>query len=492
MATASQNAELILAAILPNRDDLMDQAARQLDVAHFTDSTTAAIWQRMVKYHDLTGGVMPKYVLVDWANDQGEAGKAALFEETYDDLSSKHYSDAEFTWAVAELRRIVAEEATKAALAEGLEVLSRGVEDPRSGELIKGDEDARRVVIEAFADIDHDLGLEESPEGDMRVEASEFAAQYGEAVKLRMSGASPGINFGLGELDSKLGGLKRGDLVLSAGFSSDGKSALCVQLAWSAAVEQGKNFVFFTTETTRDVIRRRIVARHSTMPAFQSLAPQGLDTKKLKLGTLSDSEKECLKQVLHDLASNKNYGKMYIAQLPRGANMSSMEAKLVRLQRDFDIDLVICDYLALLRPSRARGSEREELNGIVREAKMLATTFDGGRGVPVVSPWQVNREWRDRAETLGFYTMNALADTSESSKSADIITAILAPTDNSNRHAELRTQILKNRDGETANGLLLNVDYATCTFSTKAGLTSFSPASFDVFSTGDGLDSFLS
>jgi hypothetical protein len=53
----------------------------------------------------------------------------------------------------------------------------------------------------------------------------------------------------------------------------------------------------------------------------------------------------------------------------------------------------------------------------------------------------------------------------------------------------LKFQVLKNRDGETANGLLVNVDYATCHFTTKSSLSGLGDYSFG--SSEGGLDTLL-
>lgn len=144
-----------------------------------------------------------------------------------------------------------------------------------------------------------------------------------------------------------------------------------------------------------------------------------------------------------------------------------MEARLLRVRRQFPVDLLVIDYLALLRSERRRESDREELGSIIKAAKQLATTFDDGRGVPVISPWQVNRSSKEAAAKAGMYTTAALAETAEATNSSDVIVSLLEPEDNTSRFADLRAQVLKNRDGETHNSIPLMVDYATSMFRDK-------------------------
>ena len=104
-----------------------------------------------------------------------------------------------------------------------------------------------------------------------------------------------------------------------------------------------------------------------------------------------------------------------------------------------------------------------------KEAKKVATSFDNGRGVPFLSPWQVSRAARDDAERIGSYTSRALSETAEATNSADMIVSLLAPLDNSDRIAMLTMQVLKNRDGETAQSIMVEVDYANAYFRSRTG-----------------------
>jgi replicative DNA helicase len=240
-------------------------------------------------------------------------------------------------------------------------------------------------------------------------------------------------------------------------------TSLCVQLAWSAVVQQNKNVLFLTTETIRSQVRRRIVARHSCLPIFG--AGDGLNSRDIKDGTLSQQDRDRLGDVVRDFDDNPGYGRLYIAQVPRGASMGYIESKALRVGRQMHIDLVVMDYLALLKPERKRNTDREELSGILKAAKQMSTTLNDGEGVPFVSPWQVSRTARAEAEKLGYYTLNALSETAETSNSADDIISLLAPLDNQDRQTKVRAQLMKHRDGAKANSIELMVDYATSRFS---------------------------
>ncbi len=464
MPTASEHAERVLSAIIPDRIDLLDRAQQQLTEAHFTEAIHTNLFKLLERYSDVAGGVLTRDALEDMLRGNTDPGRAELYLETYDTFRDTAVAETDFAWSVSELKDLAAERATKEVLADGMEVLTRGKDQGR-GVVLKGHEDARNYLLEAFSNIDRDLTMIDSPEGDMRKERVEILADYAENKRRREAGTQDGIKFGITELDNTLGGIQPGEFALVAAYSSDGKTSLCVQLAWHAAVKQGKNVVFFTTETVNTVVRRKIVSRHSKESQFN--LPDGLNTRDLKMGTLTEVQEMRLQEVVLDLETNPNYGKIYIVQVPRDASILTLEHRMYRLLRQFPIDLVVVDYLAQFRADQSYPSEREKLSSILKEAKRLAVTFNHGAGVPLVSPWQINRSSREEAMTTGFYTKKATAETAEATNSPDILITLLPVQDSDERYQEARGQLMKNRDGETSNAMRFDVDYATSTFLSK-------------------------
>lgn len=70
----------------------------------------------------------------------------------------------------------------------------------------------------------------------------------------------------------------------------------------------------------------------------------------------------------------------------------------------------------------------------------------------------------------GEYNSSALSETAEATNSADLIVSLLALGEKQ-RHMELVMQVLKARDGETANGIIATVDYATSKFQSRGGFS---------------------
>lgn len=484
MPSASEHEERVLSAIIPGRRDRLDTALQKLTYGMFTETVNLNFFKLLERYSDVAGGVLSRDALEEMLTGNTDPGRLELYLETYDTFSGRSVDDTDFAWSVEQLKELSAERATKEVVADTMEIISRGKEVSR-GVTLHGHEDARTYALEQFSLIDRDLAFTEAPEGDMRKERMEMLSEYAERKERRIKGTQEGIKFGVTELDNILGGLQRGELALVAAYTSDGKTSLCTQMAWHAAVKQGKNVVFFSTETVQTVIRRKIIARHSLEPQFQ--LPEGLNTRDLKEGTLSEVEEVRFQEVLLDLETNPSYGKIYIVQVPREASITTLEHRMYRLQRQFDIDLVIVDYLAQFRAAERIEGYRERLTSILKDAKRMAVTFNNGQGVPLVSPWQINREWFDRAQTVGMYTKSALAETSEAERSPDVIVSLLGPADNTDRVREAKGQVLKARDGETTNSLRIEVDFATCRFSSKGAGSLATAAS----AKSGGLDSLI-
>lgn len=460
----ADHGSVVLAGILAGRRDLLDLAVRRLRPAHFTDQVQQNMFSFLVRYHDLAGGVLGREALEDiLRRGQAPAGTLALYLQTYDLFSARAVPDDEFRYALDAMRESAAERATGEAITAAYETLTRPTDNGRPA----GHAAARSVLLQAFAAIDSDLNQADAPEGDMRLEAQQILETFATAQRRKAAGLDTGVAFGIPALDAKLGGgLRAGELDLIAGYTSSGKTSSLVQLAWHACVMQRLNVVFFTSETLREQVRVKLLARHSRHPALAQQLPDGLNSAEIKAGTLTPVAQYWLQQVVSDFTTNQGYGTCYLAQVPWGATMPVLEQRLARIGRQFPVHLVIIDYLQLIRSDRARPDLRQELGEIVKAAKQLAATFSDGTGVPVVSPWQLNRASRDRVldrdgNITGLYTMQDLAETHQASTDADVILTLLEPGRREGREAVVKVQVLKNRDGEIMSGLDVRADYAT-------------------------------
>lgn len=425
---------------------------QKLEVEHFKQEPHKLIFVLMDRYYRLGGNVVPRAVLTDMVEKRlQDPGKTLMYGQLYDELASEPVTDDEFRYALDELRDRRAEELTGTALTDAMEVLERGVEINKVE--LKGHHDARTFLYSALADIDKAGTQDSAPEGDVRHEKKEILEDYADRKK-RYKLNKTGVTTGIQTIDLTTAGFQEGELIFICAYTGEGKSMLSTQTAWYCAVELGMNVFFATSETIRPQVRRRLVARHSKLPQFGLAEP--LNSAKLKTGQLTEQEELALNVVVDDLEKNPEYGKLYLTQVPRGATMSFLESRLNRQAVQWKVDLVIIDYLTLLKPDRNRNSSREEYNDIIRDAKVMAVTHDNGRGVPIISPWAMAQDKYKEALTRGSYTLGNLAETSEAEKSVDQIISLLRFPDTPN---EVKLQFLKNRDGSVPEEVILETDY---------------------------------
>ncbi len=184
------------------------------------------------------------------------------------------------------------------------------------------------------------------------------------------------IATGFQDLDRLLGGLQRGDLVILAARPGLGKSTLAMNIARHAA-EQGTVVAAFSLEMSRDQLALRLLA-----------AEAEVDSHRLRLGLHNEAEGNRIMSAvgaLSDLA-------IYIDDTSYQGALD-MRSKSRRLHLERGVDLIIIDYLQLIRGANDRGENRvQELSEITRSLKGLARDLN----VPVLAVSQLNRAVESR------------------------------------------------------------------------------------------------
>jgi replicative DNA helicase len=167
--------------------------------------------------------------------------------------------------------------------------------------------------------------------------------------------------------DLTQGGVGNGDLVLMFGNPGGGKSwAVIAMGAFAAAL--GYNVVHYTLELGEGYVGKRYDAVFSGIPVD-------------KLDDHREQVEEIIKQVK---------GKIVIKEYaPKRASLETIEAHIQQLenQNEFKPDIIILDYLDLLKGKGGRKERKDEIDDVYTEAKGLAKTLN----IPIVSPSQANR-----------------------------------------------------------------------------------------------------
>lgn len=445
----------VLAGILPNnKTAFYDAVNKGITKDHFSSAYHRLIWEFTSAAYDRYAEIPGDEAFIDFATRyyaKKKEDKSSVLVMEWEKLVKHPVAIADFRYALDQLLDLRTQRLTGEALAKGFEILEEGLFI--DGEKLEGQDAARKYIVGELAKIDSAIVVENAPEGDLKDETDQILKIY--ERRRDNPDLHGGIKFGVAQLDANIDGLMPGDLAVIAAFTGHGKSHLVTQLAWHAAVKQSKNFYLATSETVRDQFMCRLISRHSRESQFGM--ERGLNAKKILHSTLDDSEFKVFKDVLEDLHDESRYGAFYVAQIPSGASLSYIEARVRAYRHTKPLDLLLVDSLNLISPLAKRGTEREEYNDTIKRAKALATELE----IPLVSPWQIRRESYQAATSTNTYQLASLSDTSEIEKSASAVISLLRPESEDNT---VIAQVLKNRAGETMRPETVYIDYRNSYF----------------------------
>ena len=191
-----------------------------------------------------------------------------------------------------------------------------------------------------------------------------------------------GVPTGLTDLDEKLGGLHRSDLIIVAGRPSMGKTALATNIAFYAAKNMQENnekgsVAFFSLEMSSEQLSTRILSEQARISSHE------IRTGKASEDTLNRYIETS--RNIYDLP-------LYIDETPAIA-ISTLSNRARRIKRLFGLKLIVVDYIQLMRTNSNRMDGRvQEISEITQGLKALAKELN----VPVVALSQLSRAVEQR------------------------------------------------------------------------------------------------
>jgi len=202
----------------------------------------------------------------------------------------------------------------------------------------------------------------------------ELLNRYFEEIEIRPFEGEV-LYTGFSALDEILGGLRRSDLIVLAARPSMGKTSLALSIARNAAVNQKAHVAIFSVEMARDQVVQRLLASEA-----------GVDSKRLRLGQQTEAEERRMMEATGILSE----APIFIDDSPI-LRVVDMKSKARQLHYERGVDLIIVDYLQLIRGD-GRENRVQEITEISRSLKELARELD----VPVLAVSQLSRatEWR--------------------------------------------------------------------------------------------------
>jgi len=267
--------------------------------------------------------------------------------------------------------------------------------------------------------------------------------KFGQALRIAMdmaasayerAGGLSGISSGFRDLDHRMGGLQRSDLIILAGRPAMGKTSLATNIAFNIAKAwrgerqedgsiksvDGGIVGFFSLEMSADQLATRIVAEQA-----------GISSHKIRQGRITEADFARLSDVTAAIEQMP----LYIDQTG-GISIAQLMARARRLKRQRGLDVLFIDYLQLLSGSSKKGENRvQELTEITTSLKALAKEL----AVPVVALSQLSRQVENRDDKRP--QLSDLRESGSIEQDADVVLFVFREEDEVN--------IEKQRDGPT-------------------------------------------
>ncbi|MEM1234482.1 MAG: replicative DNA helicase [Pseudomonadota bacterium] len=363
----------LLGAILTN-NDLYDRVASVIGPEHFYDPVHARIWEtaaaRITK-NALASPVTLKTFLEDDEGLKELGGPAYLARLAGAAISAFAARDyAQMIYDLSIRRELIAVGNDIADRAQRMDVAS----EPKEQIVM-----AEQVLYQLAEQGQSDTGFQSF------LKAVTDAVQVANAAYQREGGLA-GVSTGLMDMDKKLGGLHRSDLLILAGRPSMGKTSLATNIAFNVAKAYKKGLThegnegavdggvvgFFSLEMSAEQLAARILSEAAEIPSEQ-----------IRKGDMTEAEFRRFVEAAKQLEACP----LFIddtAALP----ISQLAARARRLKRTHGLDVLIVDYLQLVRPASAKDSRVNEVSEITQGLKAIAKELD----IPVIALSQLSRQ----------------------------------------------------------------------------------------------------
>jgi replicative DNA helicase len=248
----------------------------------------------------------------------------------------------------------------------------------------------------------------------------------------RHRGEMIGIPTGFSDIDKILGGLQRSDMVILAARPSVGKTGLALSIAHNAAKRYGQRVAFFSLEMSSEQIVQRLIS-----------AETGINSQRLRRGEIEEGEWGRFMKATSDLAETY----FYVDDTP-SASALELRTKARRLHAEVGVDLIVVDYLQLMRGDFRSENRVQEISSISRALKALARELN----VPVLALSQLSRSVESRTDKRPI--LSDLRESGALEQDADVVIFIYRDemyNENTERPNIADIIVSKHRNGPTGS-----------------------------------------
>lgn len=244
----------------------------------------------------------------------------------------------------------------------------------------------------------------------------------------KSKGAVTGIATGFLDLDYKTAGLQPSDLILIAARPSMGKTAFALNIAQHVSFHDGRAVAVFSLEMSKEQLVNRLLSLESKV-----------DSHSIRTGNMKDDEWERL----IESADVVGRSKLLIDDTP-GISIGELRSKCRKFKLEYDLQMIIIDYLQLMTGSGKNESRQQEISEISRSLKALGRELH----VPVIALSQLSRAVEQRPDHRPM--LSDLRESGAIEQDADVVMFIYRD-DYYNKDTELKNVaeiiIAKQRNG---------------------------------------------
>jgi replicative DNA helicase len=369
--------QALLGALLVN-NDVYDRIAGLVGPDHFFDPVHGRIFSTVAQRIQKNALASPVTIKAFMADDEGLADigggtyLARLAAASVSVFAARDYAQLIYDLAI---RR---------------DLIAIGEEISRKAASVRVDSEPKDQIVEAEQAL-YQLGEQGRVDGGFHsfLDAVTEAINVANAAYQRDGGLA-GLATGLIDLDKKLGGLHPSDLLILAGRPAMGKTSLATNIAFNVAkaFKKGKRadgstgaidggvVGFYSLEMSSEQLAARVLSEAARVPS-----------DRIRRGDLDESEFRRFVEAAQELETCP----LFIDDTP-ALPISTLAARARRLKRQHGLDLLIVDYLQLVRPASSKDNRVNEVAEITQGLKAIAKELE----IPVIALSQLSRQVESR------------------------------------------------------------------------------------------------
>lgn len=190
-------------------------------------------------------------------------------------------------------------------------------------------------------------------------------------ARMAHKGGVTGVTSGLIDLDKKLSGFQKSDMIVLAARPSMGKTAFALNVALNAALKGNAKVLIFSLEMSKEQLSQRILSMESRV-----------ESQKMSTGDVDTADWDKIATALDSL----DKADIVIDDTP-GIKMMEIKNKCRRMKAENGLDMIILDYLQLMEGEKRSDNRQQEITGLSRGMKLLAREMD----CPIIVLSQLSR-----------------------------------------------------------------------------------------------------